>query len=410
MEEYSCSIICLQVAANAANLLLPPARRLGSHASRASAAALAAWVTTWQPHEPVWTISGRCRLICVAQRLLPRLDRRGSAPIRPPAKSRQIAKWRAKLRRNLRMVGYSAQISSAFSAIWLNGITIANGGATPVEVLAMAELRPSGAAPGPRAQDIDRYVGAKMRERRMMLGLSQQQLADLIGVTYQQAHKYEKGINRIAAESAEQHRSRAGRRGGLLLRECGRSTDVGHAQSAAATPARAGAQLCRPAEPQAPRGHLQSRPILGQSRLERRVGTSNRGSGGGPRRGMSGSTCEQSGCALAQRLMPLGWRKVASLGPVASSAPPQRGDPQHRLRHATLAGRPAGVPAAAPDRYQAAWPDPPTGWRRSARAEFDASASARADESTICKPHRSSSSSALAACKSGVSKPSVNQV
>ena len=44
----------------------------------------------------------------------------------------------------------------------------------------MAELRPSGAAPGPRAQDMDRYVGAKMRERRMMLGLSQQQLADLI--------------------------------------------------------------------------------------------------------------------------------------------------------------------------------------------------------------------------------------
>jgi transcriptional regulator with XRE-family HTH domain len=51
----------------------------------------------------------------------------------------------------------------------------------------------------PRAQDIDRYVGARMRERRIMLGLTQQQLAELIGVTYQQAHKYEKGINRIAA-------------------------------------------------------------------------------------------------------------------------------------------------------------------------------------------------------------------
>ena len=50
-----------------------------------------------------------------------------------------------------------------------------------------------------RAQDIDRYVGARMRERRIMLGLTQQQLAELIGVTYQQAHKYEKGINRIAA-------------------------------------------------------------------------------------------------------------------------------------------------------------------------------------------------------------------
>lgn len=56
--------------------------------------------------------------------------------------------------------------------------------------------------PGPgrsRAQDIDRHVGARMRERRIMLGLTQQQMAELIGVTYQQAHKYEKGINRIAA-------------------------------------------------------------------------------------------------------------------------------------------------------------------------------------------------------------------
>jgi transcriptional regulator with XRE-family HTH domain len=32
-----------------------------------------------------------------------------------------------------------------------------------------------------------------------VLGLTQQQMAELIGVTYQQAHKYEKGINRIAA-------------------------------------------------------------------------------------------------------------------------------------------------------------------------------------------------------------------
>ena len=50
----------------------------------------------------------------------------------------------------------------------------------------------------PRPQDLDRHVGVRMRERRIMLGLTQQQLADLIGVTYQQAHKYERGINRIA--------------------------------------------------------------------------------------------------------------------------------------------------------------------------------------------------------------------
>ena len=32
-----------------------------------------------------------------------------------------------------------------------------------------------------------------------MLGLSQHQMAEMIGVTYQQAHKYERGINRISA-------------------------------------------------------------------------------------------------------------------------------------------------------------------------------------------------------------------
>ena len=50
-----------------------------------------------------------------------------------------------------------------------------------------------------RGTDVDRYVGTRIRERRVMLGLSQQQMAHLIGVTYQQAHKYERGINRISA-------------------------------------------------------------------------------------------------------------------------------------------------------------------------------------------------------------------
>jgi transcriptional regulator with XRE-family HTH domain len=60
----------------------------------------------------------------------------------------------------------------------------------------------SSTKPGPgrvRAQDTDRHVGARMRERRIILGLTQHQVAELIGVTYQQAHKYEKGINRVAA-------------------------------------------------------------------------------------------------------------------------------------------------------------------------------------------------------------------
>ena len=50
-----------------------------------------------------------------------------------------------------------------------------------------------------RALDVDRYVSLRIRQRRIMLGLTQQQMAELIGVTYQQAHKYEKGINRVAA-------------------------------------------------------------------------------------------------------------------------------------------------------------------------------------------------------------------
>ena len=46
---------------------------------------------------------------------------------------------------------------------------------------------------------IDGHVGGRIRERRIMLGLTQQQLAGMIGVTYQQAHKYERGINRVSA-------------------------------------------------------------------------------------------------------------------------------------------------------------------------------------------------------------------
>src|SRR4051812_2328627 len=50
-----------------------------------------------------------------------------------------------------------------------------------------------------RVQDADRHVAARLRQRRIMLGMSLQQLAELIGVTYYQAHKYERGVNRLAA-------------------------------------------------------------------------------------------------------------------------------------------------------------------------------------------------------------------
>jgi transcriptional regulator with XRE-family HTH domain len=46
---------------------------------------------------------------------------------------------------------------------------------------------------------IDFHVGVRLRERRVELGLSQEQLAGRIGMTFQQVQKYEKGINRIGA-------------------------------------------------------------------------------------------------------------------------------------------------------------------------------------------------------------------
>ncbi|MGO4569836.1 helix-turn-helix domain-containing protein [Rhizobium sp. 2YAF20] len=46
---------------------------------------------------------------------------------------------------------------------------------------------------------IDAYVGSRVRMRRLMLGMSQERLADQIGVTFQQVQKYERGMNRIGA-------------------------------------------------------------------------------------------------------------------------------------------------------------------------------------------------------------------
>ena len=65
-------------------------------------------------------------------------------------------------------------------------------------MVAAARARTSGEPTRSRPRMSTAIVGARMRERRIMLGLTQQQMAELIGVTYQQAHKYEKGINRIA--------------------------------------------------------------------------------------------------------------------------------------------------------------------------------------------------------------------
>ena len=46
---------------------------------------------------------------------------------------------------------------------------------------------------------VDVHVGQRLRVRRSLLGLSQEKLADAIGLTFQQVQKYEKGMNRISA-------------------------------------------------------------------------------------------------------------------------------------------------------------------------------------------------------------------
>jgi transcriptional regulator with XRE-family HTH domain len=46
---------------------------------------------------------------------------------------------------------------------------------------------------------IDTQVGNRVRIRRMLVGLSQEQLGDRLGLTFQQVQKYEKGTNRIGA-------------------------------------------------------------------------------------------------------------------------------------------------------------------------------------------------------------------
>jgi transcriptional regulator with XRE-family HTH domain len=46
---------------------------------------------------------------------------------------------------------------------------------------------------------VDLHVGARIRLRRRMQGVSQEKLADALGLTFQQVQKYERGANRVSA-------------------------------------------------------------------------------------------------------------------------------------------------------------------------------------------------------------------
>lgn len=49
------------------------------------------------------------------------------------------------------------------------------------------------------ANSVDERIGKRVKGRRLEVDLSQEKLADLVGVTFQQIQKYENGVNRIAA-------------------------------------------------------------------------------------------------------------------------------------------------------------------------------------------------------------------
>ncbi len=46
---------------------------------------------------------------------------------------------------------------------------------------------------------VDKFIGARIRLQRTAIGMSQEKLGDILGVTFQQVQKYEKGTNRVGA-------------------------------------------------------------------------------------------------------------------------------------------------------------------------------------------------------------------
>ena len=62
-----------------------------------------------------------------------------------------------------------------------------------------AEDEPRAGRGRPRADALDVVIGKRMRERRLALGVTMQELAAALGLPYQQLHKYETGVNRLSA-------------------------------------------------------------------------------------------------------------------------------------------------------------------------------------------------------------------
>jgi DNA-binding XRE family transcriptional regulator len=66
----------------------------------------------------------------------------------------------------------------------------------PLTLRSVAMMKP----PCNLTQLIHRRVASRIRGRRLQVGMTQQQLAQIIGVAFQQVHKYEHGLSRVSAD------------------------------------------------------------------------------------------------------------------------------------------------------------------------------------------------------------------
>jgi transcriptional regulator with XRE-family HTH domain len=67
------------------------------------------------------------------------------------------------------------------------------------KVRALQKYAVNPSLPKKQANPIDAQVGNRIRLRRMLIGMSQERLGELLGLTFQQVQKYEKGVNRVGA-------------------------------------------------------------------------------------------------------------------------------------------------------------------------------------------------------------------
>ena len=66
-------------------------------------------------------------------------------------------------------------------------------------ITAVSTSRRRGKLPDGNPDPVDVHVGTRLRLRRTLIGMSQEQLAAALNITFQQVQKYERGTNRISA-------------------------------------------------------------------------------------------------------------------------------------------------------------------------------------------------------------------